>query len=345
MTTSEATIHRRAIEAINWAMPAVNLDLMLQAMIGSAKGQPNQIAYWSRLTDWKIQTLTPNPDVIYLKPFFNTKDVGPMVLEIPPAEGGSITGTIMDAWQSALEDVGPAGVDKGKGGIPYDVRFFQSLDRVVQIEPWLARDRVMIDVLKSIGIEKGKPFNPDAKTRDILNAAAREAKAWLEARYELGFPSFYEGRQWAMPAVPELAQTMATFYEKPDAYSVDGRGLADYYAYSTHQAPGRRPVLPDGHEGQRGPCARWRPQLSAQRAGQRAGETGLVGDGLRSRHARPHSRRPSSQPFLTVAGTAEESRRFRGRLLRAEGAGRPGAELGADEGRRSIRGAVPDLRS
>ena len=110
------TIERRAVEAINWGMPAVNFDLMLQAMIGSAKGKPNQIVYWSRLPDWKNQTLTPNPDVIYLMPFFNTKDVGPMVLEIPPADGGSITGTIMDAWQAALEDVGPAGVDKGKGG-------------------------------------------------------------------------------------------------------------------------------------------------------------------------------------------------------------------------------------
>ncbi len=310
---AERTLQRRAVEAINWGMPAVNFDLMLQAMIGSAKGKPNQIVYWSRLPDWKIQTLTPNPDVIYLKPFFNTRDVGPMVLEIPPAVGGSITGTIMDAWQSALEDVGPAGVDKGKGGkylilppdyngeppkgyialpsmtyqgyallrsilgsgsdadvaravayskriqlyplsqagkppattfvdaidlvydatIPYDMRFFQSLDRIVQTEPWLNRDKVMIDMLKSVGIEKGKAFNPDSKTLDILNAAAREAHAWLDARYELGFPSFYEGSQWALPASPELAQTMGTFYENPDAYSVDSRGLADYYAYST----------------------------------------------------------------------------------------------------------------
>ena len=90
--------------------------------------------------------------------------------------------------------------------IPYDVRFFQSLDRVVQIEPWLTRDKVMIDMLKSIGIEKGKPFNPDAKTQEILNAAAREAHAWLDARYEVGFPSFYEGRHWAFPA---LARTGA----------------------------------------------------------------------------------------------------------------------------------------
>jgi hypothetical protein len=33
------TIERRTVEVVIWAMPAVNLDLMLQAMIGSAKGQ------------------------------------------------------------------------------------------------------------------------------------------------------------------------------------------------------------------------------------------------------------------------------------------------------------------
>jgi hypothetical protein len=90
---------------------------MLQAAIDSAKSAPNQIVYWSRLFDWKNQTLTPNPDVIYVMPFFNTKDAGPMVLEVPAAsDDGSITGTIMDCWQAALEDVGPAGADKGKGG-------------------------------------------------------------------------------------------------------------------------------------------------------------------------------------------------------------------------------------
>src|SRR6185436_20419545 len=190
----------------------------------------------SRLADWKNQTLTPNPDVVYAMPFISTKDLGPVVLEIPPADDGTITGTLSDCWQGALEDVGPAGADKGRGGkylilppdyggavphgyitlpsscfhnygvlrsvvnsrddadvaravahakriqlypleraglppattfvdvadvvfdgtIPYDLRFFQSLDRIVQAEPWQTRDKVMIDVLKSIGIEKGK---------------------------------------------------------------------------------------------------------------------------------------------------------------------------------------------
>ena len=80
------------------------------------KGGFNQVVYWSRLLDWKNQTLTPNPDVIYLMPFFNTKDVGPVVLEIPPADDGLFNGSIMNYWQAAIEDVGPGGVDKGKGG-------------------------------------------------------------------------------------------------------------------------------------------------------------------------------------------------------------------------------------
>jgi hypothetical protein len=112
---SRRSIERRAVEAVIWGMPAVNYDLMYQEML-KLGGRPNQIVYWSRLPDWKNQTLTPNPDVIYLMPFFNTKDAGPLVLEIPPADDGVINGTIMDAWQVPLEDVGPAGVDKGKGG-------------------------------------------------------------------------------------------------------------------------------------------------------------------------------------------------------------------------------------
>ena len=102
------TAARRAVEAVIWAMPAVNTELMYQAAVRSVHAQANQIVYWSRLPDWKNQTLTPNPDSIYFMPFINMKDVGPMVLEIPPADTGSITGTVMDVWQSALEDVGPA---------------------------------------------------------------------------------------------------------------------------------------------------------------------------------------------------------------------------------------------
>src|SRR4029079_12908941 len=261
---------------------------------------------WSRLLDWKNQTLTPNPDAIYLMPFFDTAHVGPMVIDIPPADEGSITGSIMDCWQTPLEDVGPAGVDKGKGGkylilppgykeklpagyiplpsdtyegyalrrsiprsgseadvakavaygkriklyplsraasppatsfvdvvhvvddstIPYDLRFFESLNRIVQAEPWLERDKTMIDPLKSIGIEKGQPFNPDPKTQAVLNDAAREAHAWLVARYEASYSSpYYEGGHWARPGSRELFESQGTFFAASDVYPVDTRGI------------------------------------------------------------------------------------------------------------------------
>jgi hypothetical protein len=249
----------RAVEAVIWGMPAVNFDLMLQEFkrIG---GKDNQFVYWSRPLDGNNQTLTPNPDSIYFMAFYNTKDVGPVVLEIPPAgDDGSINANIVTVWQMPLEDGGPYGADQGKGGkylilppgyngqvpegyiplqsdsyggyalvrsnlkshgdadaaksvaygkraklyplsqaasppetvfvdaadtvfdstIQYDHRFFQSLDRIIENEPWIPRDRAMIDQLKSIGIEKGKPFNPDAKTNALFDSAAQEAKALL----------------------------------------------------------------------------------------------------------------------------------------------------------------------
>jgi hypothetical protein len=312
-------IERRAIEAINWGLPAVNYDLMRQAMCRDARGEMNQIVYWSRLFDWKNQTLTPNPDVIYAMPFFDLTEVGPMVIEIPPAgDDGSITGTIMDCWQSPLEDVGPAGKDGGKGAryvvlppgyaeavpdgllplpchnlegyallrsiprsrseedvaravayakriafhpldqasapppttfvdaidvvfdstIPYDIRFFQSLDRIVQHEPWLDRDKAMIDVLRTLGIEKGKPFRPDIDRRMLLGAAALEAHDSLDARFEASLAPFYEGAQWSLPFPEELGETLGSGYEKPDSYSVDARGVAVSYTFSTVKNPG-----------------------------------------------------------------------------------------------------------
>lgn len=56
------------MEAVIWGMPAVNYDLMRQEMF-RVGGKENQVVYWSRPLDWHNQTLTPNPDSIYLMAF------------------------------------------------------------------------------------------------------------------------------------------------------------------------------------------------------------------------------------------------------------------------------------
>jgi hypothetical protein len=305
-------IERRAVEAVIWGMPAVNTDLMRQEMLTKTSGKVNQFIYWGRPLNWRNQTLTPNPDTLYFMAFFDTKEPGPMVLEVPPGDAqGSLNGNIVTVWQTSLEDVGLLGVDKGAGGkfvilppgykdkvppgyaplqadtysgyallrsnlrshgdvdvaasiayakraklyplsagsdppqtvftdvkdveydstIRYDASFFQSLNRVVQSEPWIERDRAMIDQLRTIGIEKGKPFRPNDVTQEILTTAIAEAKALLEERYNAGFPPFFEGTHWTMPALPEAIEGQGTTYAKHNSYAVDARGVGYTYAY------------------------------------------------------------------------------------------------------------------
>ena len=64
----------RAVEAVIWGMPAVNFELMRQAAVKAGAGD-NEVVYWSKLLNWKNQTLTPNPNAIYLMPFMNTRRV------------------------------------------------------------------------------------------------------------------------------------------------------------------------------------------------------------------------------------------------------------------------------
>lgn len=315
------TVHRRAIETVIWGMPAVNFQLMYQAMVRETGGQYNQILYWSRLLDWKNQTLTPNPDVIYVMPFFNTQEVGPVVLEIPPADNGAINGSVMDLWQAALEDVGPAGADQGKGGkylilppgysmrdvpegyiplpsrtyrgyallrsvlrggsdsdiaqavayakriklyplsqaahpprttfvdaadrlfdasIPYDIRFFRALDQIVQQEPWIDRDRGFIDMLRTVGIERGKPFDPDTATQAVLGEAIEEAHLWIDDRYQaLLQPYFGKDNHWSLPGAAPLMQSVTNDFNLPDAYPVDLRGVTYSFAFFSPRRQGK----------------------------------------------------------------------------------------------------------
>lgn len=308
---NEQAIYSRAFNAVIWGMPAVNFELLNESL-GKAKGDFNQVVYWSGLISSKNQTLTPNPDVIYVNPLYDTKQ-GPVVLEIPPADGvSSITGSVDDGWQTAIEDVGPAGVDKGKGGkylilppgykekvpggyipmpsstytgyailrsnltdgsekdiaravdygrkvkiypfaqaanppqttfidlldvdfsnvIPYNIHFFELLNQFVQREPWLTRDMAMIDQLKTIGIEKGKTFQPDERTKEILTAAITDAHAWLIKELEQVFiPPFYEGTNWALPANPDVVKAISANYLVPDIYPIDGRAVSYSLAY------------------------------------------------------------------------------------------------------------------
>jgi hypothetical protein len=108
-------MHRRAVEAAIWGMPMVSVDTMRQALFRDAGAQYNDILYFSEPSDWKFQFTTPNASTHYVYFNFNLRH-GPVVLDVPPTIGAGLFGSLVDAWEVPVSDVGPAGDDQGKGG-------------------------------------------------------------------------------------------------------------------------------------------------------------------------------------------------------------------------------------
>ncbi len=84
---------------------------------------------------------------------------------------------------------------------PPDGTAFEVLSRFIDHEYVDPVDMEMRGVLQSIGIEKGKPYNPDAHTKDILDKAARTA---FKISKMIGFDlinyvpgtRYYKDKQW-----------------------------------------------------------------------------------------------------------------------------------------------------
>src|SRR6476660_10647417 len=104
------TIERRAVEAAIWGMPLVNTDAMREAYFRDVGAKYNDICYFSTPQNWKFQVTTPNASTNYIYFNYNLKD-GPVVVEIPAAIGAGLLGSMVNAWDEPMNDVGPAGLD------------------------------------------------------------------------------------------------------------------------------------------------------------------------------------------------------------------------------------------
>ena len=205
-----------------------------------------------------MEAITPNTVTPYITAYTDLRG-GPVVLEVPTSTArSSLYGQVVDHWQITIADVGPAGVDKGKGGkylflppgyaaaipagyIPiksssnrigfafrsvrgpgatnedaynytkllrmyplavasnppqqifidpidmivptlprYDIGALEDIKEIIDAEPVLERDKVMMGMLATIGIEKGKPFNPDPKLKPALERGVRDAYFYMQ---------------------------------------------------------------------------------------------------------------------------------------------------------------------
>jgi len=297
----------RAVEAAIWGMPIVSVDAMRQAFLktGATYGD---ILYLSKPADWRLQIATPNSSSLYVYFNYNLKD-GPVVLEFPAAVGAGLFGSILDAWQVPILDVGPQGRDRGKGAkylltpadfkddapaghvrvrsvtnngyaafraIPttrsdedmakalglikqlrlyplaqaadppqqkhidiagklfdgiakFDASFYDSLARMVNEEPVLVRDMVAMGQLRSLGIEKGKEFNPDEATKTLLTTAVEEAHRLFMNASVHGTP-YWPGGKWTTPAFVSGGAKTAFTYQTESYLDVDERASMYFIA-------------------------------------------------------------------------------------------------------------------
>jgi hypothetical protein len=295
-------------------MPLVSVDAMRQAFYRDAGAQYGDIVWWSK-SNWKNQLLTPNSTTRYAYFNFNTA-AGPFVLDFPAAAGAGLFGSVLDAWQVPLMDLGTDGEDKGKGGkylllppdfngavpagyipvrfetyngygiiraipntssdadfenagallmklrlyplarasnpakqryidmadklfdgiIHFDESFYESLARMVSEEPVQPRDRAIMGLLRTIGIEKGKEFRPDSMTRAALKSAVSEVRFGLVESVSTVEP-FWPDSRWGFPRAITSSKTAPRF-ETATYLDLDPRSVMYFMIVAPSAKPG-----------------------------------------------------------------------------------------------------------
>ena len=81
----------------------------------------------------------------------------------------------------ATMDVLDAGTTKWSGLPPRGMEYWERLDDVIQSEPIEPRDTFFHAMLRPLGLEKGKPFKPDARQTKILTDGALVGEAMAKA--------------------------------------------------------------------------------------------------------------------------------------------------------------------
>lgn len=299
--------YQRAVQAYIWATPLIGMEAITNGLANDlGLKNINDVGIFEHFLDANTIIATGNGQSLYALGNIDMSQTGPVVIEVP----GKILGFIMSAWQQPLEDLGPLGPDKGKGGkyllVPpgYDktipagyfpiksdtylinwlvrgfvingdpapavqsiksmkiyrledkdkqpamnfedlsgkkatliplgdnlsgLRYFELLSKAIQREPVRPQDKQFLGILAPLGIEKGKPFNPDARTRTILERAAKDGAAMTATiSYESRYPKKlrWEGySQWE-----ELILSEHTDFLNPNYEEIDSRAGLYYQA-------------------------------------------------------------------------------------------------------------------
>ena len=102
----------RGVDAFMKGIPGASVRGLIVGLKEAGVDDYNKVGITKTLLDSKSLLLTANTSTIYITPYLDVKENGPLVMETPPG----MLGAFNDAWFRYIADIGPFGEDKGKGG-------------------------------------------------------------------------------------------------------------------------------------------------------------------------------------------------------------------------------------
>ena len=113
-SVTKQEVFQRGTQAAIWGVPAVSMMGVRRGSERDLGATFNDIIYMSHPMVSRHGFLTANNQVPYVFTNLNSTD-GPVVLEVPPASEKTIFfGSVIDASQVPVTDVGPEGADQGE---------------------------------------------------------------------------------------------------------------------------------------------------------------------------------------------------------------------------------------
>lgn len=117
-------------------------------------------------------------------------------------------------------------------GIPeMDESFYKILAEMVNEEPVLSRDLAMMNMLKTLGIEKDKTYRADLISNDVLNSAILEAKAYFQDQVDQQLIPFWREKKWALPDATGM-KTEFSYVTPGVLLDYDNRGMLGFYGWA-----------------------------------------------------------------------------------------------------------------
>jgi hypothetical protein len=111
----------------------------------------------------------------------------------------------------------------------YDIRALQDIHDFINVEPVQPRDKVMMGMLATIGIERGKPFAPEGKMKAAMERGVIDAYFYMQELYQKKIASnlFWPDRHWSFVMVPDANHGFE--FVTDEAVEIDNRAAAWFF--------------------------------------------------------------------------------------------------------------------